>query len=139
MANILKKYKDIIAYLFFGACTTLVNIIVYYLCAHPLTLSTGISTAIAWIVSVLFAYITNKLWVFESKSWKRDVVIREAISFFACRLATGIFDVVFMMVTVDVLAMNDLWMKIISNIIVVIVNYIASKFLIFRKARKDGK
>ena len=137
LKDLLNRYKSVVAYLFFGVCSTIVNIAAYYICAHFLSLSTGLSTAVAWIFAVIFAYITNKLWVFESKSWKRGVVIKEAASFFACRLATGAFDVVFMMVTVDVLGWNDLLMKIISNVVVVIINYIASKFLIFRKSKKE--
>ena len=139
LKELFNRYKFIVAYLFFGVCSTIVNIVAYYVCAHTFSLATGLSTAIAWLFAVIFAYITNKLWVFESKSWKRGVVIREAISFFACRLATGVFDVVFMMVTVDLLALNDLWMKIISNIVVVIINYMASKFLIFRTAGRDDR
>ena len=131
------QYKDIISYLFLGACTTLVNLIVYYACAHPFHLSTAVSTVAAWILSVLFAFITNKLWVFESKSWKRDVVIRESASFFLCRLATGIMDLVIMLITVDILGWNDLLMKIVSNVLVVIINYVASKLLIFRKKAGD--
>ena len=136
LRKLFSRYKFIVAYLFFGVCSTVVNIAAYYVCAHTLFLATGLSTVVAWIFAVIFAYITNKLWVFESKSWERSMVIREAASFFACRLATGIFDVVFMMVMVDVLGWNDLWMKIISNVVVVIVNYIASRFVIFRKSRK---
>ena len=136
LKELFNRYKFIVAYLFFGVCSTVVNIVAYYVCARSFSLATGLSTAVAWFFAVIFAYITNKLWVFESKSWKRDVVIKEAVSFFACRLATGIFDVVFMMVTVDVFELNDLWMKIISNVVVVIVNYIASKFVIFRNSRK---
>ena len=131
------RYRDIISYLFFGVCTTLINLIVYYACAHPFHLSTAVSTVTAWLLSVLFAFITNKLWVFESKSWKSNVVIREAASFFLCRLATGIMDLVIMLVSVDIFGWNDLLMKIISNVLVVIINYVASKLLIFRKKAGD--
>ena len=129
----LKKHKAFLIYLFLGGCTTLVNVVVYYLCAHPLRLSTVVSTAIAWLLSVAFAYVTNKVWVFESRSWRGRLVLREGLSFLVCRAATGVFDCGFMVVMVDVLGFNDLCFKIVSNVIVVLANFFASKFLIFRR------
>lgn len=81
---ILKKYQQPILYLFFGICTTIVNIITYYLSAHILSLSVILSTCLAWLVSVIFAYITNKWWVFESKSLRLKAVIQEFLSFTGC-------------------------------------------------------
>ncbi|MBQ8298966.1 MAG: GtrA family protein [Clostridia bacterium] len=133
MKELIKKYRGIISYLFFGVCSTLINIITYYLAAHILELSTIVSTVIAWIVAVIFAYITNKIWVFECKSWKLEVLIKEATSFFACRILTGLLDVIIMTVFVDVLLFNDMLIKIISNVIVIILNYIASKLIVFKK------
>lgn len=127
------EYRSIIAYIFFGACTTLVNIVVYYLCAHPLDMGTAASTVIGWFLSVLFAYVTNKIWVFDSRSWQPRRVVREALSFYLCRLATGALDLLVMLVTVDILGWNDLVMKILSNVLVVILNYAASKVFIFKK------
>ena len=136
LKNLIVKYKHIISYLFFGVCTTAVNLIVYYVSAHSLQMSTGVSTVIAWVLAVLFAFITNKLWVFDCKSWERKVVTKEIASFFACRAATGVLDLVIMLVSVDVLHWNDFVMKIISNILVIILNYVASKLVIFRKDSK---
>lgn len=132
MKNKLLQYKEMILYVFFGGCTTLVNIITYYLCAHLFEFNTSISTIVAWFLSVLFAYITNKLFVFESKSFNKNIVIKEVFSFFGCRLATGILDLIIMVIFVDYLLMPDLIIKIISNIIVVILNYVASKLFIFK-------
>ncbi len=134
MKELIKKYKSIISYLFFGVCTTLVNIVVYYLCAHSVGMTTVISTVIAWIASVLFAFITNKLYVFESKSFEKKLLLREGISFFGCRLATGILDLVIMYISVDLLDMQDIFMKILSNVLVIVLNYICSKLVIFKKA-----
>lgn len=128
-----KKYKELVLYLFFGVGTTVINIMAYYVCAHPLRINTVASTCVAWILSVLFAYITNKIWVFESKSTDVGVIIKEIVSFFSCRLLTGFLDVALMFVFVDVLSFNDMWMKIISNVIVIVLNYVASKLLIFKK------
>ena len=131
--RIFKKYKEIILYVFFGGCTTLVNIIVYYVCAHPMSLATVPSTVIAWILSVAFAYITNRIDVFESRSKGYMAVLREIVSFVSCRLLTGLMDLAIMFVCVDLLGLNDLVIKILSNVLVIILNYIASKCLIFRK------
>nr|WP_144364164.1 GtrA family protein [Lacrimispora amygdalina] len=130
---ILKKYQQPILYLFFGICTTIVNIITYYLSAHILSLSVILSTCLAWLVSVIFAYITNKWWVFESKSLRLKAVIQEFLSFTGCRLFTGACDLLIMLIFVDSLGMDDLFVKIASNILVVVLNYIFSKMIIFKR------
>ncbi len=126
------KYKEVLLYLFFGVCTTLVNIVVYYLC-DLVGLGTAAATCIAWIISVLFAYITNRLYVFASKAFGAVAVLREAVSFIFYRAVTGVFDLAFMVVAVDLLKGNGLIMKIASNVIVIILNYVFSKLLIFKK------
>lgn len=130
---ILKKYQQPILYLFFGICTTIVNIITYYLSAHILSLSVILSTCLAWLVSVIFAYITNKWWVFESKSLRLKAVIQEILSFTGCRLFTGACDLLIMLIFVDSLGMDDLFVKIASNILAVVLNYIFSKMIIFKR------
>lgn len=136
MIELYKKYKEIIMYLIFGGLTTLVNIVAYFILARLLNIETVASTIIALIVSILFAYITNKIFVFESKTNNKKDLLREMISFFACRALSGVMDVAIMYVTVDLWHFNDIIMKIISNIIVIIVNYVFSKLIIFKK-KKD--
>lgn len=130
--KLLIKYKSFLLYVFFGGCTTLVNIIAYAICARAFHLGTVISNIVAWILAVTFAYVTNRSIVFESEAREKKAVIGELISFFSCRLLTGGLDLLMMYVFVDMVGVNDLIMKIISNIIVIILNYIASKLLIFR-------
>ena len=132
LTTLYQKYKDILFYGIFGVLTTLVNLVVYYICAHPMHLGTMPSTIIAWIGAVLFAYITNRKWVFHSSATSPDEIIREIISFFACRLTTGIVDWLCMFIFVDVLHFNDVIIKAAANILVIILNYIASKLIIFR-------
>ena len=96
-------------------------------------LSNVISTIIAWILAVLFAYFTNKIWVFDSKSFDKNVLIKEIPAFFGCRLATGVLDVVIMFLAVEIAHSYGTVWKIISNILVIIINYIASKLIIFKK------
>lgn len=133
MISLIKRYWGIIAYLFFGVCTTLVNLITYQICYSICGISNVIATIIAWILAVLFAFVTNKLFVFDSKSWKAEVLQHEVPSFFGCRLLTGILDVVIMYIAVDMMGLNALLWKLISNILVIVLNYVASKLLIFRK------
>ena len=131
--RMLDKYKDIVAYLFFGVCTTVVNVLTYWFCAYVLHLNTIIATSIAWALAVAFAYVTNRLWVFHSNAKTRKEIFREICSFTACRLLTGFLDVAIMYVFVDRFNCPDVIVKIISNIVVIIVNYIASKLFIFNK------
>lgn len=128
-----QKYRQIILYLFFGVGTTLVNIVVYYICSHIFYLSVFSGTIIAWILSVLFAYVTNKIWVFSSHhNGIRDILI-EFIRFVSCRITTGVIDLIIMMIFCTWLGLNDLVIKIGSNVIVVIMNYIFSKLFIFKE------
>ena len=133
------KYKEILMYLIFGVLTTVVNIVSYFLLARILHIDTVVSTVIALILSILFAYITNKIFVFESKTNTAQELLKEIISFFGCRAFTGILDVAFMYITVEVFNLNDMIMKIISNIVVIIVNYIFSKLIIFKKDKRKAE
>ena len=126
------KYKDIIPYAFFGVLTTVVNMVVYWVAAHPLGLSVMVSTVIAWIAAVLFAYVTNRKWVFHSQAKGTKEIVQEIVSFFACRLATGVVDWACMFIFVDLLHFNDVIIKAAANVLVIILNYIASKLVIFK-------
>ena len=127
------KYKDVIPYVFFGVCTTAVNVIVYWLLAHVLGQGVMLSTIAAWILAVLFAYITNRKWVFHSGAKTFEDVVKEIISFFGCRFATGVLDWACMFIFATKIGWNDVLIKVIANIVVIILNYVASKFFIFKK------
>ena len=131
--DILKKYNSLILYAVFGVGTTAINIVAYYLLFNVLEIKNVPSNIIAWIISVLFAFITNKLFVFKSKSLALKTVFKESASFFACRLLTGVLDVAIMYFAVDVFFQNSTLWKSISNIIVIILNYIVSKVFVFNK------
>ena len=131
------KYKDLIPYAFFGVCTTLVNVISYWFFAHVLRQGVMLSTIFAWILAVLFAYVTNRRWVFHSEAKTSKEILKEIISFFGCRLATGILDWACMFIFVKRLEWNDVVIKIVANILVIIINYIASKFVIFKKQKSN--
>lgn len=129
----LKQYRDFIAYTFFGVCTTVVNLAVYAVTTRFFNLKTVPATVIAWLLAVTFAYVTNRKWVFHSQARGMKAIVKEGLSFFICRIVTGILDIVIMFLCVDVLRMNDLVIKAVSNVIVILANYVASKLIIFRK------
>lgn len=133
--EMIKKYEDVILYLFFGVCTTAVNVISYWFFSHVIHAGVIVSTVAAWVLAVLFAYVTNRKWVFHSEAVKKDEIAKELVSFFGCRLATGVLDLLCMVVFVDLLKLNDMVIKIAANILVIILNYVASKLLIFKKKR----
>ena len=130
MKNIIQKNKEIIMYLVFGVLTTVVNIVVYYIFSNLLHMNYLFSNEMAWFLSVLFAYVTNRKYVFESKN---NQIIKEAISFFGSRLATGIMDMMLMWFLVNFNIVNDVVAKVVVNVIVVILNYILSKLVVFKK------
>lgn len=132
LRDLCKKYREQILYVVFGGGTTLVNIASYWL-LKQIGCSTGAATVLAWFFSVLFAYVTNKIFVFESRDWHVKTILREAFSFCSCRALTGLLDLGIMLLFVDVLGWPDLPVKIASNVIVIVLNYVASKLLIFRK------
>ena len=131
MKELFLRYKSVFSYLFFGALTTVVNILTYCLFYQVIAIGNIMSTIIAWLVAVAFAFVTNKLFVFERKTWDKGA-LKEAWQFLVCRVGTGVIEVGIMYIFVDLLAFNGMIMKLITNIIVVIVNYIASKLVIFK-------
>jgi putative flippase GtrA len=133
MIDLIKKYKEIILYLVFGVLTTAVNIATYALCTRLLSLDVYVSNTIAWILSVLFAYLTNRKYVFESKTKTFNEKFKELILFYWYRLLTFAVDMALMFVMVNMMNIDDMISKIVVNIIVIILNYIFSKFLIFKK------
>ncbi len=133
------QYKEIINYLFFGVLATVVNFICYVIFARVFRIEEVASNMLSWFFSVLFAYITNKIFVFESKTDTFKKFIMEMGSFFLARVVSGILcDVGTFALMVKVLHINDIVSKVVTQVAVVIVNYIFSKFIIFKKDKKEG-
>ena len=126
------KYKEIINYLVFGVLTTVVNFVVYIGLTKGINVDEVLANIIAWIVSVIFAYITNKIYVFESETKYIKEIIKEFISFVACRLFSGILDIGFFYLFVTILKVNDILAKVVVSVLVVILNYVFSKIFIFK-------
>ena len=131
--NLVQKHRDILSYLFFGGLTTVVNYLVYLPCYNLLNLSAAASNAIAWAVAVAFAYLTNKPFVFRSHDWSLKTVVPELTKFVTCRIGSGLLETGILFLCVDLLAWNGNVWKLITSVLVVILNYIASKLLVFKK------
>ena len=133
LKSLLNKYWDVITYLFFGVLTTAVNYLVYLPVYNLLGLSAAVSNAIAWVVAVAFAFLTNKPFVFRSHDWSAGTVVPELIKFVGCRVGSGLLETAILLVAVDLIHWDgNLW-KLITSVLVVILNYFASKLLVFRK------
>lgn len=126
-----KLTKEVILYLVMGALTTLVNLVSYFI--FELFLSPTLSTVVAWFLSVLFAYITNSKFVFHSEAKTIKEKLMQISSFFSARILSGLFDIGATHIFIEKLGFNDLLIKVIINVLVILFNYIASKFVIFKK------
>lgn len=129
------KYKEIINYLIFGVLTTVVSLATYYICVYTFlnpdnSLQLQVANIVSWIAGVTFAYITNRKFVFESEEQEK---LKEAGKFVTSRIATLLTDMLIMFIGVTILKLNDKIIKLISQIIVIIANYLLSKMLVFRK------
>ena len=141
-----KAHKEVLMYLFFGGLTTLVSIVTFKLTADAcegmkpavifgLTFETDIVIAnvVSWVCAVTFAYITNRIWVFEDKAYGAKGVAKECTAFFAGRVFTLVVETVLLELAVELMNMNKLLAKIIVSVVTVILNYVISKLFVFRE------
>lgn len=133
LRNLIRKHWDILVYLLFGVVTTIVNYIVYFPLYNIVGLSAVISNAVAWCVAVAVAFVTNKPVVFKSNNWSARVWLPELAKFVGCRLGSGAAESLILFITVDLLCWDGNIWKIVVSVLVVILNYISSKLLVFRK------
>lgn len=126
------NYKNIVPYAFFGVITTMVNVVIYWIMARCFKIGVMPSTIIAWTAAVSFAYITNRRWVFHSMMHSLEGIIKESFYFFSCRIATGVIDWLCMYIFVELICVNDLVVKASVNIMVILLNYIASRLIVFK-------
>ena len=127
------KYREVIVYLVFGVLTTAVNYMIYLPCYNLLHLSSAVSNALAWVVAVAFAFLTNKPFVFRSHDWRAKVVISELTKFVGARLGSGAMETLILLLSVDFMQMNGNVWKLLTSVLVVILNYLFSKFIVFKK------
>ena len=124
---------ELVSYLFVGVATTVVNYVVYYLATRVLSMGVMAGTWTAWVAAVAFGYVANKAFVFHTHCDGALALLREALGFFSMRLVSLGMETVLMYLTVTVLGLNDLVMKLVINIVVIILNYVFSKLFIFKK------
>lgn len=132
---IFKKHKETILYLFFGIFTTLVNIVSYLFFTRIASFNFMVANSLAWMLAVLFAYVTNKFFVFKSVTIEITFLLGEFLSFVSFRLLSGFIEMIIMYIMIDLLFVNDFIVKIITNIIVIILNYLFSKMIIFKTVK----
>ena len=132
MRELINKNQELFKYLIFGVLTTLVNILCFFI-LDKFNIDIYINNTISWIVSVIFAFITNKLYVFESKNLDIKTIFKEGISFFGARIFSYFVDMGTIYLLYDGLRIDKLISKIVSNVIVIIINYIFSKFIFRNK------
>lgn len=128
------KNNEGIKYLFFGFLSFLVSMITYYL--SRLLFDYVISNIISWVVAVIFAYVTNKIWVFESKTNSFKALLKEFAKFVVSRIFTLILETLVLYLMVDLMHINDIIVKLIAQIIVILTNYVLSKLIIFKKRKQ---
>ena len=131
---LLKKYEELLIYIFVGVLTTLVNMIVYYYFTRIINFSLYTSNIIAWIVAVLFAFFSNKFIVFKSIDKRFKTIFKEGISFTSMRILSLGLEMITLYILISIFSWNDMVVKLIAQIIVTISNYIFSKLFIFKKS-----
>ena len=133
LVDFIEKRYDLLVYLVFGGLTTVVNFVVLFPCVNVLGMSPTVGNTVAWIVAVAFAYVTNKPFVFESHDWSMKVVGSELAKFVSTRISSLVIEDAILFVTVQTLGWNLAIWKLVTQVLVIIVNYVGSKLLVFRK------
>ena len=136
--SLLKKYRELVMYGIVGVMTTLINMVVFWVFTNPLPIHYNIANIIAWVLAVIFAFFANKVFVFENHGWCGSVVLHEAITFFLSRAASLVADMLGMALMISVLHCDEMFSKLLVNIIVILINYILGKFWVFNKKAKDS-
>ena len=127
------KYKEMISYLFFGVLTTAVDFVAYYALTRFLAVGEGAANVLSQIIAIIFAFFTNKLFVFEDKKTDIKTLLSQFVAFGSLRAVTLLLNSVLFIIMLDKLKMNDIITKIIISVIVIILNYVFSKLIVFKK------
>ena len=141
MTELFRKYRELIVYFIVGCMTTLVNWAVYAAGVEWLDWSVAVANAVAWIAAVAFAYIANKIWVFQSFNWSPAFVLREVVLFVSARILTGLIEIAGVPLLVklgmdqELFGVKGMWAKILVSVIVLILNYVFSKLIIFKRKK----
>lgn len=134
-----KKHEEGINYLIFGFLAFVLNYILYFIFADTIAMHYMAATVLSWVLTVVFAYWTNRTFVFKSGNKERASVVREFVSFIGARVATEVLEIALMYVLVDLCSMNDKISKLICQVLVILANYVLSKIWIFKDASKKAE
>lgn len=132
------RYKEILLYVFFGGLTTVIGFATFWLFTGPLGIHELKANVISWFFAVAFAYVTNRIWVFDSKADSKTGIVREAAAFYGGRLFTLGFEELMLLIFVTWLDYNEMLVKVIATVGVLILNYIISKLIIFKKPERES-
>ena len=127
------KYRELIMYALFGVLTTIVNFAVYYPLYNFFSLPAFLCNVVAWLAAVVFAFVVNKIFVFCSRDWSVKMLLLEGSKFAACRIGSGLLETILLFLMADLFAMNGNFWKIIVSVVVIVINYVGSKFLVFTR------
>ena len=136
IVRLYRKYEELVMYLIVGVCTMIVSLVSYYILANPMGIYYQAANIISWVLAVAFAYVTNKKYVFKSKYTGLSGTAREMTSFVSSRIASLLAEIVSMYFFVQICQIDDNIVKLMNQVLVTVLNYIFSKFWVFRKSRQ---
>lgn len=139
LVSLYRRYQEGIDYLFWGGAAFLLSMVLFYIFANVLLIEEQISNVITWIICVIFAYLTNRTFVFRSKTSGKKAVMKEFADFTTARLATLILENIVLFVCIDLFFWNNMIAKLLGQFLVIVSNYVLSKLWIFKKKEKAEK
>lgn len=134
-----KKYKEPLLYLFFGGLAFFLSIGLFWVFLVPLEINALVANIIDWIICVIFAYLTNRTWVFKSKAHNSNDLVRECSSFMVGRLGTLVLEEAVLCLGIDMMHINSMVVKVVAQVLVIVGNYVISKFFVFKKPAANDK
>ena len=132
-----KKYKEVLLYLFFGGLAFIVSIVSFYLLIKNTAMNELVANLLSWIITVTFAYLTNRIWVFDAATDNKRELLNQIWKFYSGRIVTLIIEEVILFVFISWLGMNSIFIKTIAQIVVIVLNYVISKLFVFTKEEKE--
>ena len=136
LKKLMKKYEELIMYIIVGVCTMIVSLVSYFIMANTLQMYYQAANIISWVLAVAFAYVTNKKYVFKSPYTSVQATTKELVSFVSCRVASLLVEILSMFFFVQVCQIDDNIVKLMNQVLVTVLNYIFSKFWVFRKEKQ---
>ena len=133
MRGLITKHRELLLYGAVGSASTVLNIFLYFLFEDVFRLPYLVANGVAWVIGVGAVFFANKYVVFGSRERKR--FLSEAVAFFLSRAISGVFDMAFMFIFVGILGVDDLIVKVVDNVFIIIFNYATTKLVIFRKIK----